>query len=103
MRWDTLLKYITRGQQFSSNLDKVWDLIAKNNKEEDYYLETRFEGEPTWKSITIMPDFSLEGSRALRRVHIPQENHIYTINNSFVGEKKSFPYCMRTHVGYVKI
>lgn len=36
-----------------------------------------------------MPDFSLEGSRALGRLHIPQENRIYTINNSFVEKKKA--------------
>ena len=64
-------------------------MVTENNREEDYYPETRFESEPIWKSIIIMPDFSLEGSRALGRLHIPQENHIYTINNSFVEKKKA--------------
>lgn len=46
--------------------------------------------------------FLIRRRRVLWRLHIPQENDIYTINNSFVG-KKAFHYCMWTHVGCVKI
>lgn len=48
----------------------------------------KIEGGYTWKSIIVL-DFSLGGSRVLWRLHIPQENHIYTINNSFLEKKLS--------------